>query len=300
MTDLHQAIAQIFIQLRHKMGLSQEELADLAGVHRTYVSQMERALKMPTLATLFKICRALQIQPQYAIGLIQTQTEEKIESYKVRTDRQIQCGFIVTSQAVAQAIKQTNDFMATLPVALYTSVDYKTTSSIIGAIFADKLATLVGAIVNPIEKGHPDIVPSHAQSSTEAELRNYPQGLEVKCTIGNLKTGCHLTAGTSRIANLASLTWQAHHREVGALLGLVWDFVQDDQIFYSPKISAAFYSNQLLISDWGEISGLTDRNTKVTAMLSSGKSKMGLGWLVLLDKPEYLQTYSRLLKFDLD
>ena len=35
-----------------------------------------------------------------------------------------------------------------------------------------------------------------------------------------------------------------------------------------------FYSDQLLPSDWGEISGITGRNTKVTAMVKSGKEKM--------------------------
>jgi transcriptional regulator with XRE-family HTH domain len=46
---------------RTKAGLSQEELAFKAGVHRTYISQLERGLKCPSLATLLQISRALQM-----------------------------------------------------------------------------------------------------------------------------------------------------------------------------------------------------------------------------------------------
>jgi hypothetical protein len=64
-----------------------------------------------------------------------------------------------------------------------TTIDLKTQSGIVGAIFAAELAALVGAIANPIEKGHPDIVPIFAAAATEAELRNYPTGLEIKSTL---------------------------------------------------------------------------------------------------------------------
>ena len=39
-------------------GLSQEALAARARVDRSYISQMERDLKSPTVAMLLRICRA--------------------------------------------------------------------------------------------------------------------------------------------------------------------------------------------------------------------------------------------------
>lgn len=42
-------------------GISQEELADLAGLHRTYISQIERGLKSPSLRSLGQIADALGI-----------------------------------------------------------------------------------------------------------------------------------------------------------------------------------------------------------------------------------------------
>lgn len=44
---------------RIKQGLSQEELATKAGVHRTYIGMIERAEKNITLANIEKIANAL-------------------------------------------------------------------------------------------------------------------------------------------------------------------------------------------------------------------------------------------------
>jgi transcriptional regulator with XRE-family HTH domain len=46
---------------RIENGLSQEELADLAGLHRTYISQIERGLKSPSLRSLEQIANGLGI-----------------------------------------------------------------------------------------------------------------------------------------------------------------------------------------------------------------------------------------------
>ncbi|MCK1532842.1 helix-turn-helix transcriptional regulator [Bradyrhizobium sp. 171] len=49
--------------LRHSARLSQEELAGRAGIHRTYVSQIERGLKSPTIVMLLKLSKALETTP---------------------------------------------------------------------------------------------------------------------------------------------------------------------------------------------------------------------------------------------
>jgi len=46
---------------RLALGLSQEELANLAGVHRTYVGMIERAEKNITLQNIERIAKALDI-----------------------------------------------------------------------------------------------------------------------------------------------------------------------------------------------------------------------------------------------
>ncbi|MFN3501005.1 MAG: helix-turn-helix domain-containing protein [Allorhizobium sp.] len=49
---------------RQAKGLSQEELAHLADVDRTYVSSLERAVYSPTIEVLEKLARALEIEPE--------------------------------------------------------------------------------------------------------------------------------------------------------------------------------------------------------------------------------------------
>lgn len=47
--------------LRKQLNLSQEELADKAGVHRTYIGMIERAEKNITLLNIEKIANALEV-----------------------------------------------------------------------------------------------------------------------------------------------------------------------------------------------------------------------------------------------
>jgi len=46
---------------RARLGLSQEELASRAGVHRTYIGMIERAEKNITLENIEKVSKALKI-----------------------------------------------------------------------------------------------------------------------------------------------------------------------------------------------------------------------------------------------
>jgi transcriptional regulator with XRE-family HTH domain len=49
---------------RKKLDLSQEELAALAGVHRTYIGAVERAEKNISALSIARIARALKIKPE--------------------------------------------------------------------------------------------------------------------------------------------------------------------------------------------------------------------------------------------
>jgi len=56
---------------REAAGLSQEDLAFKARIHRTYVSQLERDKKSPTLTILFRICRALGVTPSEFVARVE-------------------------------------------------------------------------------------------------------------------------------------------------------------------------------------------------------------------------------------
>ncbi|MDP3675571.1 MAG: helix-turn-helix transcriptional regulator [Novosphingobium sp.] len=47
---------------REAEGISQEELADRSGLHRTYVSGVERGIRNPTVIVLEKIAKALKVK----------------------------------------------------------------------------------------------------------------------------------------------------------------------------------------------------------------------------------------------
>lgn len=60
--QLRGVLAQNIRALRKLRGLSQESLADLAGLHRTYVSDVERARRNLSLDNLERLARALGVE----------------------------------------------------------------------------------------------------------------------------------------------------------------------------------------------------------------------------------------------
>jgi transcriptional regulator with XRE-family HTH domain len=55
-------LGQVIKRRRVVAGLSQEELAERAGVHRTYVSQLERGIKSPSVRILDRMAAALDCE----------------------------------------------------------------------------------------------------------------------------------------------------------------------------------------------------------------------------------------------
>jgi len=64
-------------QVREASGMSQESLAFEAGVHRTYISLLERDKKSPTLNVLFRICKALEISAAELIARVEKVDEDR-------------------------------------------------------------------------------------------------------------------------------------------------------------------------------------------------------------------------------
>ena len=60
--EIQKRLATRVRALRRDKGWSQEELAHQAGVHRTVVSQIERAVKISTIVTVEKVARALGVR----------------------------------------------------------------------------------------------------------------------------------------------------------------------------------------------------------------------------------------------
>ncbi len=55
-------LAENVRRIRKSTGLSQEELADRAGLHRTYISSVERSERNISLETIFLLAVALGVE----------------------------------------------------------------------------------------------------------------------------------------------------------------------------------------------------------------------------------------------
>lgn len=72
--NIENAFATVLKDLRTEKKISQENLAFLSGLDRTYISLLERGKRQPSLTSLFSISRALDI----TLVEFTTALEEKI------------------------------------------------------------------------------------------------------------------------------------------------------------------------------------------------------------------------------
>ena len=61
MSDIRKDFGLHLKKIRQGKKLTQEELADLAGLHWTYVGQIERGKRNPSLVNLQRLAKALKI-----------------------------------------------------------------------------------------------------------------------------------------------------------------------------------------------------------------------------------------------
>jgi transcriptional regulator with XRE-family HTH domain len=61
--EIRQRLGSNVKRLRRVMGLSQEEFAHRAGVHRTYVSDIELGKRNPTIEIVQQFAKALEVAP---------------------------------------------------------------------------------------------------------------------------------------------------------------------------------------------------------------------------------------------
>jgi transcriptional regulator with XRE-family HTH domain len=81
MTDVLKAIGsriRVLRKTRKPKPLSQEKLAELAGVHHTYIGAIERGEKNVTLETLLRVAQALGVSIEDLLPLPNTSGQERI------------------------------------------------------------------------------------------------------------------------------------------------------------------------------------------------------------------------------
>ena len=59
--DIRQRLGRNVRRLREEKGWSQEDYADRAGIHRTYVSDIERGKRNPTVTVVERLAKPLNV-----------------------------------------------------------------------------------------------------------------------------------------------------------------------------------------------------------------------------------------------
>ncbi len=70
-----EAFGQVLKEHRLRCGLSQEALGLESGFHRTYISQLERGLKNPSLTTIIRLSEILGISAAEVVRLVELRAE---------------------------------------------------------------------------------------------------------------------------------------------------------------------------------------------------------------------------------
>lgn len=68
MPDIQKKFGDKLRELRKRKGLSQEGLAFKCGLHRTYISDIERGSRNVSLKNIERIAKALGMKPQDLLG----------------------------------------------------------------------------------------------------------------------------------------------------------------------------------------------------------------------------------------
>ena len=61
-------------RIRATQNISQEKLGDLAGLHRTYISQVERTVTNVSLDNIYLLAEALGVDPAELLAIVREET----------------------------------------------------------------------------------------------------------------------------------------------------------------------------------------------------------------------------------
>jgi len=313
---------------RESIGISQEELAATSGLDRTYISQLERGLKSPTLNTLEKLGKCLNVSEQYLLRAPRGADGPRFPSdYKVSEISQISVSrhgehLKLPASIITGAINimhELIDDLYAVELDIAAILGLRNLSAFIGELLAAAIVKTADGLLlsNPHQDGYPDLLLmddyglSHWERLRERVADKEPfspflgGGLEVKATCGSVPTPAQCRKmgierpcmGDTRIHTMRGYDWKAHHQETNNLVGILWDFIGR-----RPRVVAVFYSGCLGEEDWGAIvqprSG-GGRTTSVSIMNRRGICKMYDGWLCVLNEGGYANFLNKRNRGDL-
>ena len=112
--DLKSLLGKAIREKRNAQGISQEELGDRAGLHRTYISDIERGSRNISLGSLDKLARALRI-PISTLFSIADSTPSPDDAIAHRT--------VTTKELVDILLVEDNEQDVTLAIEAFKNVN---------------------------------------------------------------------------------------------------------------------------------------------------------------------------------
>ena len=94
MSEIAKIVGQRIRNNRTKLGLSQEDLAEFAGCHYTYIGQLERGEKNATIETIERISKALDLPLSKLF--------EKLGGSKEEKDIALECYEFISAKSKAE------------------------------------------------------------------------------------------------------------------------------------------------------------------------------------------------------
>lgn len=285
--------------------MSQESLASAASLDRTYISQLERGHKSPTLNTLAKLADCLDTTVQRLLREPVPDSPTVPADYFVRNVKQVavarngpsKATVAVPTRSLLSAVNTAHaliDDLYSADLEVTTVLGLRNLSAFVGEPFAAALAKASDGLLlaNPHQDGYPDLLlmDAHGRRVWRQLAEHLDEktpfspfaggGMEVKATCGSVPTPAvckrrgikRPLIGDSRIDCLLGYDWKFHHRGTNNLVGLLWDFVAG-----RPRVAAVFYGGNLAEDDWGEIvqpRAGGGRTTSVSIMTRSGIRKI--------------------------
>ncbi|MDO9506373.1 MAG: helix-turn-helix transcriptional regulator [Hydrogenophaga sp.] len=79
---LLKALAAVMKERRNQLSLSQEELAHLADLNRTFVGKLELAQTQPSLTVLFALARALEVDIEKFVAKVASRAAKERRSVR--------------------------------------------------------------------------------------------------------------------------------------------------------------------------------------------------------------------------
>ncbi|WP_141504072.1 helix-turn-helix domain-containing protein [Paenibacillus luteus] len=112
MTEIAGLVGENIRQLRKKRGLSQEQLAFRADINASYMGQVERGEKNPTIDVLSKIANALQTPLEMLVNVSAPPDLADVdpEGYATKIVHQIHGLSLKEQEAVYKIVKQLVQF----------------------------------------------------------------------------------------------------------------------------------------------------------------------------------------------